>query len=97
MQRHKTSSRRGFLQAAIPIPAVAGLASDSGAAAPATANVYTRLGVRPFINAGGTLTNLSGTLMPPQVVQAMKEAYNLKPGEEIVIADRVRQILTSKA
>jgi len=37
-------------------------------------NVYTRLGVRPLINAAGTYTALSGSLMPPEVRAAMAEA-----------------------
>jgi uncharacterized pyridoxal phosphate-dependent enzyme len=36
--------------------------------------VYARLGVRTLINAVGTLTTLSGTLMSPEVVRAMEEA-----------------------
>jgi uncharacterized pyridoxal phosphate-dependent enzyme len=74
MRPHKTSSRRGFLHTGIAVPVAAGLSGATGAAAPTTTNVYTRLGVRPLINAVGTLTTLSGTLMPPQVVQAMEEA-----------------------
>ncbi len=37
-------------------------------------NVYARLGVRPLINAAGTYTALSGSLMPPEVRAAMAEA-----------------------
>ncbi len=36
--------------------------------------IYERIGVQPRINASGTLTRLGGTLMPPDVVQAMVEA-----------------------
>ncbi|MBI2193851.1 MAG: aminotransferase class V-fold PLP-dependent enzyme [Planctomycetes bacterium] len=36
--------------------------------------IYERLGVRPLINAKGTFTMLSGSLMPPEVVAAMAEA-----------------------
>jgi D-glucosaminate-6-phosphate ammonia-lyase len=36
--------------------------------------IYTSLGVHPIINAIGTFTRLGGTLMPPEVVQAMTEA-----------------------
>jgi L-seryl-tRNA(Ser) seleniumtransferase len=36
--------------------------------------LYERLGVRPFINARGTITTLGGSIMPPQVVAAMAEA-----------------------
>ncbi len=38
------------------------------------AGVYTRLGVRPVINAMGTVTLLGGSIMPPEVVRAMDEA-----------------------
>src|SRR5690242_5811134 len=44
------------------------------AAAPAPANVYTRLGLRPIINASGTYTHLGGSLMPAEVLDAMNEA-----------------------
>ncbi|HCL28658.1 MAG TPA: hypothetical protein DIC52_09505 [Candidatus Latescibacteria bacterium] len=37
-------------------------------------DIYRRLGVEPVINAGGTLTRLSGSIMHPEVVEAMKEA-----------------------
>ncbi|MEZ4678671.1 MAG: PLP-dependent transferase [Caldilineaceae bacterium] len=37
-------------------------------------NIYEELGVRPVINAIGTFTRLSGTLMPDEVVQAMAAA-----------------------
>ena len=36
--------------------------------------VYERLGIRPIINARGTHTRLGGTLMPPEVLDAMREA-----------------------
>jgi D-glucosaminate-6-phosphate ammonia-lyase len=37
-------------------------------------NIYTRLGIKPMINGQGTYTTLGGSLMPPEVVQAMAEA-----------------------
>jgi D-glucosaminate-6-phosphate ammonia-lyase len=37
-------------------------------------NIYERLGVRIRINAAGTLTRLGGSLMPPEVVEAMVKA-----------------------
>jgi L-seryl-tRNA(Ser) seleniumtransferase len=53
----------------------AGLPLAASALADKTSpNVYTRLGVRPLINAVGTLTTLSGTLMPAEVIQAMEAA-----------------------
>lgn len=36
--------------------------------------IYTRLGIRPLINATATLTKLGGSLMPPEVLEAMTEA-----------------------
>lgn len=37
-------------------------------------NVYEQIGVRPIINAIGTFTRLSGTLMPAEVTEAMVDA-----------------------
>jgi uncharacterized pyridoxal phosphate-dependent enzyme len=37
-------------------------------------NIYANLGVKTLINAQGTYTTLGGSLMPPEVVQAMTEA-----------------------
>jgi L-seryl-tRNA(Ser) seleniumtransferase len=72
-------TRRNLLEAACAAPLTgAGLAALPAVAAPApsiaTAGVYKELGVKPFINAYGTLTTLSGTLMPPEVTRAMEEA-----------------------
>ncbi|MBT4503401.1 MAG: hypothetical protein HOC74_37065, partial [Gemmatimonadetes bacterium] len=39
-----------------------------------TSSLYQRLGVRPFINARGTITTLGGSVMPLQVVEAMQDA-----------------------
>ena len=37
-------------------------------------NIYARLGIKTVINGQGTYTALGGSLMPPEVVQAMAEA-----------------------
>src|SRR5688500_19345601 len=37
-------------------------------------SIYEELGIRPLINASATLTRLGGSVMPPEVVQAMVEA-----------------------
>lgn len=70
-------SRRKFLSKAGMMPVVG--ASLGGAALPPGASAvssgfYERLGVRPFINAAGTYTALSGSSMPPEVSAAMAEA-----------------------
>ncbi|HUQ91514.1 MAG TPA: aminotransferase class V-fold PLP-dependent enzyme [Bryobacteraceae bacterium] len=61
------SRRRMLHTAALP------LAAQTANAAPSP-SIYARLGVRPVINAYGTLTTLSGTLMLPEVKRAMEEA-----------------------
>ncbi len=37
-------------------------------------SIYDELGIEPIINAGGTLTALGGSLMPPKVLEAMASA-----------------------
>lgn len=39
-----------------------------------TQTIYAELGIRPVINAAGTLTRLGGAIMPPEVVEAMARA-----------------------
>jgi L-seryl-tRNA(Ser) seleniumtransferase len=51
----------------------AGLAAE-GAGAEGAPNVYELLGVKPIINAAGTITALGGSLMPPEVVAAWNAA-----------------------
>src|SRR5579871_1495008 len=53
--------------------AVSGLLGSEAPAAERS-NVYESLGVRPVINATGTVTILGGSLMPPEVVAAWTEA-----------------------
>jgi L-seryl-tRNA(Ser) seleniumtransferase len=73
-------SRRRFLETGLVLPIAGATLAESAAAragagsVPHTASVYKRLGVRTPINAVGTLTTLSGTLMPPEVIRAMEEA-----------------------
>ena len=49
-------------------------ASATMAAAQTGGNIYTRIGVRPFINLTATFTINGGTLTLPEVKQAMEEA-----------------------
>jgi seryl-tRNA(Sec) selenium transferase len=75
------NDRRHFIKllAAAPLFATIGSRSFAGAVAASTgrtssADVYTRLGVRPFINARGTWTYLSGSLELPEVRRAVEQA-----------------------
>ncbi len=68
----KTSSRRTFLQASAATPLAASAAT--AAAKPSRGSIYSRIGVTPVINGVGTVTVLGGSIMPPEVVQAMVDA-----------------------
>jgi len=69
--------RRTFMQGAVALPA--GIAAVMGGAAPAQAakpkrDLLAELNVRPFINAAGTYTTHSGSLMRPEVMEAINYA-----------------------
>ncbi len=76
MSQLKTK-RRTFLGALAGAPALPLLFPGDAAAAAASAtgrDVIQELGVRSFINAGGTFTALTGSLMRPEVVAAIQVA-----------------------
>src|SRR6202046_2980033 len=71
--------RNFFLRAcrAAPLGALPGgkrLAAMAAKRGQESMNVYTRLGLRPIINASGTYTHLGGALMPAEVIEAMNDA-----------------------
>lgn len=73
--------RRSFLGWASALPVAAYLEAGTFARKmsaavrqPAPENIYTRIGVRPCINARGTWTYLSGSLELPQVREAKQQA-----------------------
>ena len=78
MRKFLSWSRREFFQSSLVgsfLAAVCGRATSSALGRTTSQwNVYDRLGMRTSINAVGTLTTLGGTLMPPEVKQAMEEA-----------------------
>ncbi len=90
MKRERTNrrggmTRRGMLQTGAGLALGGVLASSDPAyaharrgspdpAVPREKNVYEALGVKPVINATGTVTVLGGSLMPPEVVKAWVEA-----------------------
>jgi len=73
-------SRRRFLEIVSGLPIVGGLIEANttpAAAAPARSagrDYFRELGVRPFINAAGTYTAMTASLMPPEVVEAITYA-----------------------
>src|SRR5688572_30054850 len=67
-------SRRGFLSGLGLASLSRTVSAGESLTEPDEGNVYRELGVRPFINAAGTYTALSASLMPPEVVRAMEQA-----------------------
>ena len=72
-------SRRRFLEAVAAMPVVGGLVGSTAPAAAAIArsggrDYFRELGVRPFINAAGTYTAMTASLMPPEVMDAINFA-----------------------
>jgi D-glucosaminate-6-phosphate ammonia-lyase len=79
MERLESWTRRrlftsGIGTAAASLLAGRGFGKDLDETAPASGNIYQRLGVQTLINAVGTVTALGGSLMPSEVEQAMEEA-----------------------
>lgn len=70
-------TRRRVLQAGAGLAASEALASGAAGAEPLPVkkpNVYEALGIKPIINAVGTVTMFGGSVMPPEVVAAWAEA-----------------------
>ena len=71
-------TRRTFFERLSTLPLVGGFiggaAPSAEAAAPAGRDYFKELGVRPFINAAGTYTDMTASLMPPEVMAAINYA-----------------------
>lgn len=68
-------SRRRVLQASAGLAATSAIAANASADPPMSPlNVYEKLGIKPVINAAGTVTVLGGSVMPPEVVAAWADA-----------------------
>ena len=69
-------TRRSFIESLSTLPLVGGFlgGAATAAAAPATRDYFKELGVRPFINAAGTYTDMTASLMPPEVMAAINYA-----------------------
>src|SRR5688500_16746485 len=71
-------SRRRLLEAVSTLPLVGGLvwtaALPAFAAQKRRQDYFRELGIRPFINAAGTYTAMTASLMPPEVMDAINYA-----------------------
>ena len=104
-------SRRQFVKATGLGSSLAGLFSvrhllgaETGSkpvmAAIARKSIYQQLGIRPLINAAGTFTVLSASVMPREVVQAMEEASRHHvsiPELQHAVGKRISELLGSEA
>ena len=70
------STRRNFMQALSSVPFLSGLLSATTLAMTKEngRDYFKELGVKPFINAAGTFTTLSASLMWPEVMEAINYA-----------------------
>src|SRR2546423_7700871 len=68
-------NRRSFLRNVSSLPLMGSFFSSAEAkSAPAKRDYFKELGIKPFINAAGTYTTLTASLMQPEVVQAIDYA-----------------------
>jgi L-seryl-tRNA(Ser) seleniumtransferase len=71
-------TRRTFFERLSTVPLIGGLIGTSAPAALAAAagrrDYFKELGVRPFINAAGTFTDMTASLMPDEVMDAINYA-----------------------
>lgn len=66
--------RRGFFERLAGIPWIGTMLPARAAQGGQRLDYFKELGVRPFINAAGTYTALTASLMPPEVMAAMQYA-----------------------
>jgi D-glucosaminate-6-phosphate ammonia-lyase len=89
-------SRREIFQAGGMATAWSLLGSSPAAAKTTGSNVYSRIGVRPFINLTATYTINGGALSRPEVKQAMEEASHYPVNlDELMekVGDRLAELL----
>src|SRR5687768_10942357 len=99
-------SRRRFIESVSTLPLVGGLFSAgslSAAAAPAAKggrDYFRELGVRPFINAAGTYTAMTASLMPREVMDAINyasEHYVMLDELHDRVGERIASLVQSEA
>ena len=99
----KSPNRRSFLSALGSVPFIGGILP--AAAGPARGSSQARdviadLGVTPIINAAGTYTRLTASLMPPEVVEAIREAstkYVRLDELHLAAGERIAELLECEA
>jgi L-seryl-tRNA(Ser) seleniumtransferase len=100
----KELTRRRFLETASGLPLVGGLVASDVAPADAAGrsgrDYFRELGVRPFINAAGTYTAMTASLMPPDVMDAIAYAsrhYVMLDELHDKVGERIASLLHAEA
>jgi len=101
-------SRRRFLENLSALPLVGGVigagggapAHAAGVAAAGGRDYFKDLGVRPFINAAGTYTAMTASLMPPEVMDAINYAsrhYVMLEELSEKVGERIAKLVRAEA
>lgn len=96
-------TRRSFLRLVAAVPGIGALVPASLSAAPTRSgarDVIQELGVRSLINAAGTYTSLTGSLMPPEVMAAIEVAsrkYVVLDELHAAVGARIAQLVQCEA
>jgi D-glucosaminate-6-phosphate ammonia-lyase len=96
-------SRRRFLETFSAVPLVGGFigaGASTAAAARGGRDYFRELGVRPFINAAGTYTAMTASLMPPEVMDAINYAskhYVMLDELHDRVGERIAKLVRSEA
>jgi uncharacterized pyridoxal phosphate-dependent enzyme len=98
-------TRRDFLETLSGMPLVGGFIGASAlpvvaAAAGKSRDYFRDLGVRPFINAAGTYTAMTASLMPPEVMEAINYAskhYVMLDEVQDKVGERIATLVHSEA
>jgi L-seryl-tRNA(Ser) seleniumtransferase len=96
------SNRRRFMQIVSGMPLIGSALSAAPAktASIAKRDFFSELGVRPFINAAGTYTTMTASLMPLEVMAAMETAsrkYVHLPELQDAVGARIASMIGSEA
>ncbi|MGQ0734794.1 MAG: aminotransferase class V-fold PLP-dependent enzyme [Acidobacteriota bacterium] len=99
-------TRRHFLENLTTLPLAGGVSEPGGAPArvdqthAGKRDYFRELGVRPFINAAGTYTAMTASLMPPEVVEALRYAstqYVMLDELHDRVGERIATLLRTEA
>jgi L-seryl-tRNA(Ser) seleniumtransferase len=97
-------NRRRFLEMISGLPLLGGItaatATPAESAVKTGRDIFRELGVRPFINAAGTYTAMTASLMPPEVMEAISYAskhYVMLDEVQDKVGERIATLVHSEA